>query len=133
MFYRVRPTGLYARSRHSELIKIQIPHDHIGFQIGETAQVHSGGFLQATPHAVRGSNATGVSRETFAVFMEPNFDDLMACPVGVDPNAAQTQSAAENLPKGVPPLKKRWRASDGVNCKPQTFAEFSEETHKSYY
>lgn len=39
-------TGLYARSRKSELIKVLIPKDNIGFQIGETAQVHSGGILQ---------------------------------------------------------------------------------------
>ncbi len=67
------------------------------------------------------------------MFMEPNWDELMVCPYGTDPNDAQSQSAAANLPPGVPPLKTRWRASDGVNCVPQTFAEFSEETHKSYY
>ncbi|RYH00701.1 hypothetical protein EON65_48880, partial [archaeon] len=38
--------GLYCRSRKSELMKILIPEENIGFQIGETAQVHSGGYLQ---------------------------------------------------------------------------------------
>lgn len=75
----------------------------------------------------------GVSRETFAVFMEPNWDELMVCPSEINPNDAQTQSAAANLPPGVPPLKTRWRASNGMNSTAQTFAEFSEETHKSYY
>lgn len=65
--------------------------------------------------------------------MEPNWDELMTCPAGIDPNEAQSQSAAANLPPGVPPLKVRWRASNGTNTQPQTFAEFSEETHKSYY
>jgi hypothetical protein len=40
--------GLYARSRKSELMQIAIPVDNIAFQIGETAQVHSGGYLQVS-------------------------------------------------------------------------------------
>ena len=36
-------------------------------------QIQSGGLLRATPHYVRapGSAAAGVSRNTFAVFMQP--------------------------------------------------------------
>lgn len=42
----------------------------------ETSQIHTGGILQATPHAVRGCDpniegCSGLSRETCAVFMEP--------------------------------------------------------------
>eukprot|EP01031_Cornospumella_fuschlensis_P027044 gene27044-32678_t len=103
----------------------------------ETAQVHSGGYLQATPHAVRGSSVPQVSRETFAVFMEPMWDMPMLAPRGVDPAMTQSQSAAANLPPGVPPLRKRWVAmsADDVEAdkRAQTFGEFSEETHKSYY
>jgi hypothetical protein len=45
-------------------------------QYVETSQIHSGGILQATPHAVRGcdprkKDCQGISREAFAVFMEP--------------------------------------------------------------
>jgi isopenicillin N synthase-like dioxygenase len=128
--------GLYCRSRHSELMKIMIPETHIGFQIGETAQVHSGGYLQATPHAVRGSYAPDISRETFAVFMEPMWMEPMVAPHGVDPTQTQSQSAASNLPPGVPPLAKRWipvAAHELPDKCAQTFGEFSEETHKSYY
>ena len=43
----IDPTaGLYVRNRKSEVVKVMIPKDHIAFQIGETAQIHSGGFLQ---------------------------------------------------------------------------------------
>jgi isopenicillin N synthase-like dioxygenase len=45
-------SGLYVYSRRGEMIKVNIPAGHLAFQIGETAQVHSGGVLQATPHAV---------------------------------------------------------------------------------
>ena len=36
-----------------------------------TSHDKSGGILQATPHAVNGCNQGGVSRESFAVFMQP--------------------------------------------------------------
>ena len=98
----------------------------MAYQIGETAQVHSGGILQATPHAVRGSSVPGVTRETFAVFMEPEYNEVMTVPEGMDPAAAQSQSSAENLPKGVPPLTIRWNNS-------MDFSDFTNETLKHYY
>jgi isopenicillin N synthase-like dioxygenase len=118
--------GLYVMSRSSQLIRVRIPPSHIGFQIGETAQIHSGGALQATPHAVRGARVPGITRESFAVFMGPMWDEPMNCPPGVDPAQTQTQTAALNLPPGVPPLASRWNPS-------QNFGEFSEATHKAYY
>jgi isopenicillin N synthase-like dioxygenase len=48
-------SGLYVLSRGGELVRVAMPSDVLAFQIGETAQIHSGGLLQATPHAVRGS------------------------------------------------------------------------------
>ena len=76
---------------------------------------------------MRGSSAPNVSRESFAVFMEPMWMDVMSCPEGVDPANAQSQSAAANLPRGVPPLASRWLSPS------QTFGEFTDETLKSYY
>jgi isopenicillin N synthase-like dioxygenase len=128
--------GLYAMSRHSELLKVNIPPTHMGFQIGETAQIHSGGALQATPHAVRGARIPGISRESFAVFMEPMWDEPMVCPRSVDPAAAQSQSSAKNLPSGVPPLSSRWRGADDSEenlSKAMTFGDFSDATLNAYY
>ena len=88
---------------------------------------------QATPHAVRGSNVAGVSRDTFAVFMEPMWMEPMCIPEGLDPKQAQTQSAAANLPPGVPPLATRWLYEADPAKPAQTFGEFSERTHQSYY
>lgn len=62
--------------------------------------------------------------------MEPMWMEPMVVPEGLDPSQAQTQSAAANLPPGVPPLASRWKSSSD---KPQTFGEFTEETHKSFY
>jgi hypothetical protein len=75
----------------------------------------------------------GVSRESFAVFMEPMWMDPMAVPAGVDPAQAQSASAASNLPPGVPRLSSRWEHRADPAAAAQTFGEFSEKTHQSYY
>ena len=54
--------GLYVRNRKGGLVRVSMPSDHLAFQIGETAQIHSGGILQATPHAVKGTETRGCSR-----------------------------------------------------------------------
>jgi isopenicillin N synthase-like dioxygenase len=118
--------GLYIRKRSGELVKAGIPADHIAFQIGETAQIHSGGLLQATPHAVKGSDMPGVSRETYAVFMEPMMFEPMAMPDGRTADQTQDQRSSSTLPTGVPPISSRWDAS-------MDFSEFTEKTLSSYY
>lgn len=118
--------GLYIRSRDGTLVKAVVDADGLAFQIGETAQIHSGGLLQATPHAVRGANAPGVSRETFAVFMEPNWDGDMVIPATRSLAQAQDQQAAQNLPPGVPPLGRRF--SEGMD-----FGDFTKATLSEYY
>mmetsp|Transcript_29994 Transcript_29994/g.38718 ORF Transcript_29994/g.38718 Transcript_29994/m.38718 type:complete len:384 (+) Transcript_29994:97-1248(+) len=120
--------GLYIRSRDGSLIHAIMPANEnaIAFQIGETAQIHSGGLLQATPHAVRGANAPGVTRETFAVFMEPNWNGDMKVPSGRSADQAQSQASASKLPPGVPPLGSRWK--DGMD-----FGEFTDATLGNYY
>mmetsp|Transcript_2061 Transcript_2061/g.2828 ORF Transcript_2061/g.2828 Transcript_2061/m.2828 type:complete len:500 (+) Transcript_2061:105-1604(+) len=74
--------GLFICNRKGQIVKPIIPKAALLFQIGETAQVLSGGLLQATPHAVRtGGLGSGVSRESFAVFMEPEWTYPMNPPV----------------------------------------------------
>eukprot|EP00897_Mesotaenium_endlicherianum_P004850 jgi/Mesen1/4393/ME000223S03466 len=66
-------SGLFIRTRQGSLYKAAFPADHIAFQTGQALQIHSGGALQATPHCVRaaqGPDAVGVSRNTFALFMQ---------------------------------------------------------------
>lgn len=121
--------GLYCRSRHGDTVRVGIPADCIGYQIGETAQVHSGGALQATPHCVRAARgAPGVSRGTLAVFMEPEWAHRMNTPPGADPEDVLRGARGELLPRGVPPLIKRWQP-DGS----QDFAAFTTATLASYY
>lgn len=122
-------SGLYIRSRKGEIVKAVIPSDCLAFQIGETEQVHSGGILQATPHWVKGPDAVGAAkgcaRVTYAVFMEPEWHELMNVPEGVDPGHAAEVSSAEYLPKGVPPLGSRWQND-------YDFGVFTEKTVAAY-
>jgi isopenicillin N synthase-like dioxygenase len=124
--------GLYIRSRNGALVRAVIPPDHLAFQIGETAQIHSGGVLQATPHCVRaaqGPKAIGISRESYAVFMEPMWSEPMDIPPGANVDNVLRGSSSKYLPKGVPLLGKRWRPQDP----PIDFGQFTEITLKSYY
>jgi isopenicillin N synthase-like dioxygenase len=78
-------------------------------------QIHSGGLFQATPHYVRSSAAnersSGISRNTFAVFMQPDIKDPLDCPSG---------SSAEDVAVGA------WEPR-------MTFGAFAEATLKRYY
>jgi len=122
-------SGLYIRSRSNQIYKAGAPADHLIFQIGETAQIHSGGILQATPHCVRGAlgeKAEGVSRETFAVFMEPMMFEKMDVPTDIPINNVTEGTNAKSLPPKVPALSTRWAPK-------MNFAEFSEATLKAYH
>lgn len=66
-------SGLYIRTRGGELTKVSIPDDCLAFQTGEALQLVTEGRLRATPHCVRvGGSFDRVSRETFALFMQPD-------------------------------------------------------------
>ncbi|KZV74722.1 Clavaminate synthase-like protein [Peniophora sp. CONT] len=69
--------GLYIRSRGGSLTKVVIPPDALAFQTGEALELATEGRLRATPHCVRGGaspDGTPVSRETFALFMQPDVE-----------------------------------------------------------
>ncbi|KAJ3105584.1 hypothetical protein HDU97_007926 [Phlyctochytrium planicorne] len=77
-------SGLYIKSRGGEYIKVNIPRDCLAFQIGEASQVASNGLLVATPHLVKSGGAANVSRNTFAVFMQPNVDHQLTSAMTFD-------------------------------------------------
>lgn len=75
--------GLYIRTRTDEIVKVTYGEDEIAYQIGETTEVLSQGYLCATPHCVRapkGEEASGVDRSTFAFFMQPDWDERLKFP-----------------------------------------------------
>ncbi|KAF8078252.1 Clavaminate synthase-like protein, partial [Lyophyllum atratum] len=68
-------SGLYIRTRGGDLTKVSIPTDSLAFQTGEALEIATDGKLRATPHCVRvgaSPDAEKISRETFALFMQPN-------------------------------------------------------------
>ncbi|KAJ7462789.1 Clavaminate synthase-like protein, partial [Mycena galericulata] len=74
-------SGLYIRSRGGDLTRVSIPADCLAFQTGEALEVATGGKLRATPHCVRVGESSGVdkiSRETFALFMQPDVDQPLS-------------------------------------------------------
>lgn len=104
-------SGLYAKMRTGTEQHITYPRDCLAFQVGEAAQILSGGLLQATPHAVMGPTtpeSANISRETLAVFMQPMPDFPMSLPEGRTREDAQRGSSKEFLPPTMPDLALRW-------------------------
>lgn len=118
--------GLYIKSRQGAVVRVTMPGDCMAFQIGETAMIHSGGVLQATPHSVQAAEAEGVSRSTLAIFMEPEVHHHMSVPEGADSNRVLKSTTGEFLPPGVPALATRWNND-------MDFAEFTDKTLSSYH
>jgi isopenicillin N synthase-like dioxygenase len=113
--------GLFIMARNREMVKAAIPADCAAFQIGETAEILSAGWLHATPHAVKlEGDSKGIGRNTFAVFMEPGPKYRL----GTGPSADQLTQLAERY-KEVPALSSRF----APNC---TFGDFHTKTIKAY-
>lgn len=53
--------GLWARTRNHKEMRVVYPRNCLAFQIGETAQIFTGGVLRATPHAVQAPRWCGSS------------------------------------------------------------------------
>lgn len=124
-------SGLYAKSRSGEVVRISIPADCLGFQIGEAAQIISGGALMATPHQVRGHKPqpgeAKICRETFALFIEPQWDASIAPPSGVSYDEVLRGEEAEL----IPPLSRRLKLPPGQ--REILFGTLLENSFQEYY
>jgi len=100
--------GLHVCSRSGKVEKVSVPKGCLLFQVGEAAQIMSGGVLRATPHYVRGhASPPGemqISRETFAMFIEPNWDSLIGPPKG----ATIADIFRDEETQLIPPLSTRF-------------------------
>ncbi|KAJ0232251.1 2-oxoglutarate [Hirschfeldia incana] len=106
-------SGLYIRTRSGQVVKVVYGEDEIAYQIGETTSILSRGYLCATPHCVRapqGEEARGLERSTFALFMQPDWDQKLTFPKEV--------TVHEDVP-----------LSNGV----LTFGEYTEKLLNIYY
>mmetsp|Transcript_22852 Transcript_22852/g.65966 ORF Transcript_22852/g.65966 Transcript_22852/m.65966 type:complete len:375 (+) Transcript_22852:45-1169(+) len=121
--------GLLVEGRNGDMVHIVAPgEDCLGFQIGESAQILSGGVVHATPHAVKAFAARRgepkVSRETFACFIEPQWDGMLAPPAGV-PFQAIFKGREEST--RIPPLRMRLKEV------PMSFGDFLGQSSAIYY
>lgn len=69
--------GLYVRTLSGEIIKAVFLENQIAYQMGEATEILFKGVFRATPHCVQASagvNAVGVTRNTFALFLQPCWD-----------------------------------------------------------
>ncbi|KAL6623051.1 hypothetical protein ACP70R_032930 [Stipagrostis hirtigluma subsp. patula] len=129
-----------------KIFSVRCSPDSFIVQVGEAADILSGGKLRSTLHAVsRPLSYTDISRETFVVFLQPSWDKTLTCSV-YSSDAEDESNDAKELPvssdgfakschedafmqevlKKIPPLSSRLK--DGM-----TFAEFSRQTTKQYY
>jgi isopenicillin N synthase-like dioxygenase len=120
--------GLFVEGRNGEQIEVRPPKDCLGFQIGEASQILSGGVVHATPHMVKGYTspvgAPKLSRETFAIFIQPNWDGLLAPPPKVEYSAIFEGREESKL---IPALRAR------LPNVPATFGDFLQGSFKHYY
>lgn len=115
--------GLYAQNRFTDMARIDIPSHMLAFQTGESTQIHTGGYLEATPHCViRNEEIAGkkIARDTFALFMEPNNLKVMKTPNGILPDKVYLTKSYK-----IPQLKERW--DNGI-----FFKEFYMRSLKQY-
>lgn len=123
--------GLYVRSRDRAVEKVTLPADCIGYQIGEASQIMSAGLLVATPHQVRSHKAAAggapISREAFALFIEPQWDASIGPPGG-----ANVKDILENEETElIPPLSKRLQLNQHDNT--VLFGDYLANSIKFYY
>lgn len=120
--------GLVVEGRGGTLVPVPGRQDCLGFQIGEAAQILSGGVVHATPHMVRGhiskKGEPKVCRETFACFIQPQWDGMLAPPPGVSYEGIFEGREESEL---IPPLRSRLKAV------PVKFGDILQESAAIYY
>lgn len=116
--------GLFCCTREGKVMQVKIPPKCCAFQLGEAAHILSGGSLVATPHMVRGLSTSGVSREQFALFMEPHW----TCPLSVPCGGSRQATLDAQVPcSDVPALAARWK-EDGTE-----FGQFLADSFAAFY
>eukprot|EP00440_Ansanella_granifera_P026403 gb/GFBE01028681.1/.p1 GENE.gb/GFBE01028681.1/~~gb/GFBE01028681.1/.p1 ORF type:complete len:392 (+),score=88.81 gb/GFBE01028681.1/:1-1176(+) len=124
--------GLYVRARDRSVLKVSLPADCVGFQIGEAAQIISGGILVATPHQVRShqrrEGERPLCRETFAMFIEPQWD----APIGPPPGVGYEEVLRDEEVELIPPLSKRLKRTP-PDAPSVVFGQYLADSFQEYY
>lgn len=113
--------GLYVVDRNDRVLKVAMPADCMGIQIGECTQILTNVAVVATPHCVRG--IPGVARTSMACFIDTPPGYKLTSPSADD---AQNDMILAKSSSRVPPLSTRW--TNGM-----TFGDFLARTFQMYY
>jgi isopenicillin N synthase-like dioxygenase len=117
-------TGLYVVDRNDRVLHVRIPDDCCAVHIGECTQICTGGAVTATPHCVRGCDASSVARVSLVCYIDVKPSTKLSMPE----NCPRERVLAASMPSArVPPLEKRWVNED------MTFGEFLASTFEMYY
>lgn len=130
------PAGLYVSVRgygttEQTVLKVTIPGDCLAIQMGECAQIMSGGIVRATPHCVRGCSSSGVARISLPCFVGAQ---RLTSPLLRDSTSNMTRVFAASEPNHprVPPLQQRWEVAT-EKMLPVTFGSFLQTCFEQYY
>ena len=105
--------GLYIKTIGNEierLVHVDLAQDSLGFQLGETLEILSGGSFEATPHAVKAPQNLSMGRASLAVFLQPSATQILPPLKGKEDD-------------DILSLSNRWRS---------TFGEFQKVTIQSF-
>mmetsp|Transcript_18321 Transcript_18321/g.42205 ORF Transcript_18321/g.42205 Transcript_18321/m.42205 type:complete len:534 (+) Transcript_18321:120-1721(+) len=124
-------TEMQGQQKYRErLVHVNLAPDSLGFQLGETLEILSGGKFVATPHAVKAPLATGASmlgRASLAVFLQPLASHVLpplAAMTTIDRNNDSADGYRHHDSNDdALSLRKRWRS---------TFGEFQRVTIESF-
>lgn len=123
-------SALQIMDTHGNTAFLTISPDCLVVQVGEAAQILSGGELVARAHCVlRPTQASDVSRETMAVFLQPAWNRVLTLPHQLEKQSGEGMlggGLASIVEAHIPNLSSRW--TNGC-----TFAEFSKKTTNKYY
>ncbi len=98
-------------SNNIRYVQIALAPDSLGFQLGETLEIMSGGKFLATPHAVKAPPSSSVGRASLALFLQPLANQRLS--------PLEGKSDSDDIFS----LKSRWRS---------TFGEFQRVTIESF-
>lgn len=122
-------SALQIMDTHGKTAFLTIPTDCLLVQVGEAAEILSGGELVAQAHCVtRPTQVSDVSRETMAVFLHPAWNRVLTLPPQLEKQSGEEMlgGLSSMVEAHIPKLTSRW--TNGC-----TFAEFSKKTTNKYY
>jgi len=109
------------------IVHVDLAPDSLGFQLGETLQILSGGKFEATQHAVKAPPSLSIGRTSLAVFLQPIGSQILPPLTPAlqesDHDESDLVNNSHNTNADDFSLQRRWRS---------TFGEFQRVTFETF-